>query len=45
MNMKTLKNKFDDFVIKAYVKYTVFMWQLEDEFKLIIDELKGYLKR
>lgn len=42
--MKNIKSKLDEYVIKAYVNYTIYMWQVEDEMKIIIDELKGYLK-
>lgn len=41
---KKVKSKLDEFVIKGYVKYTIFMWQLEDELKIVMNELKGYLK-
>lgn len=42
--MKTLKNKFDEVVIKAYVKWTVMMWEAEDLMNELMDDLKKIIK-
>lgn len=43
--MRKLKAKIDEIVIKAYVIYTIKMWEIEDYMRDVTDELKTKMSK
>lgn len=43
--MNNIKEKLNEIIIKAYVVYTVKMWEVEDSMRELVEELKAKTTR